>query len=181
MDNLVKSKPQSVDLLLCVSVGSRPMKEKEKISEAESLALVQARRTAFVARFVVLRESRRTRAHRLIEKMGWTPETTAEQLAERFRQAFVQNGDNMVPVNRDIKRALAHADRSLKHFVEEYTARATLNFVDALCDYERSNKLLFGDDENPKTGGWRLISELMRERDQEGKEVPAVGIAVTAA
>jgi len=140
--------------------------------------LTQARRTAFVARFVVLRESRRTRAHRLIERMAWSAETTAEELAERFRQAYLKNGDNMVPVERDIRRALAHAERSLKHFIEEYTARSTLNFIDALSDYERSNKLLFGDDEHPKTGGWRLISELIRERDSEQDQLET---AVTSA
>lgn len=130
------------------------------------LALIASRRTAFVARFIVLRESRRTRAHRVIEKMVWDDSTSAENLAKAFRQAFLDNGDNMVPVDRDLRRALAHADRSLKHFVAEYASRSTLNFVDALNDYERSNKLLFGDDEQPKSGGWRLVSELAREREQ---------------
>ena len=139
----------------------------ENLNQAEKTAigLVQARRTAFVARFIVLREARRTRAHRKIEKMCWIEATTAEELAELFRKAFIENGDNMTPVNRDIRRALAHADRSLNHFVGEYASRSTLNFIDSLCDYERSNKLLFGDEEHPKAGGWRLISELIRERD----------------
>jgi hypothetical protein len=128
-------------------------------------AMIEARRTAFVARFIVLREARRTRAHRKIEQLAWSRETSAEELAEIFRSAFKDNGDNMVPVNRDIRRALAHADRSINHFIGEYSSRATLNFVDALIDYERSNKLLFGDDEQPKTGGWRWIQELIRERE----------------
>lgn len=128
-------------------------------------AMTEARRTAFVARFIVLREARRTRAHRKIEQLSWSRETSAEELAEIFRSAFKDNGDNMVPVNRDIRRALAHADRSINHFIGEYSSRATLNFVDALIDYERSNKLLFGDDEQPKTGGWRWIQELIRERE----------------
>jgi len=149
----------------------------EKIEGLNERALIQARRTAFVARFIVLRESRRTRAHRVIEKMSWSAETTAEELAERFRRAFVENGDNMIPVQRDIRRALAHAERSLKHFIEEYVARATESFVDSLCDYERSNKLLFGDEENPKTGGWRLIQELIRERDQERQRAAADGLS----
>lgn len=129
------------------------------------LAMTEARRTAFVARFIVLREARRTRAHRRIEQLSWSRETTAEELAEIFRGAFKENGDNMVPVNRDIRRALAHADRSINHFIGEYSSRATLNFVDALIDYERSNKLLFGEDDQPKTGGWRWIQELIRERE----------------
>jgi hypothetical protein len=130
-------------------------------------AVIEARRTAFVARFIVLREARRTRAHRAIEQLSWSKDTTAEELADLFRSAFKQNGDNMVPVNRDIRRALAHADRSINHFIGEYSSRATLNFIDALIDYERSNKLLFGEDEQPKTGGWRWIQELIRERDSE--------------
>jgi hypothetical protein len=138
----------------------------------QACALISARRTAFVARFIVLREARRTRAHRVIETMEWEETTSAEDLATSFRKAFVENGDNMIPVLRDIKRALAHADRSLKHFVSEYSTRSTLNFVDALADYERSNKLLFGDDEQPKTGGWRLIVELTRERTQRRKDEP---------
>ncbi len=150
-----------------------------ELTKAEELALVQAQRTAFVARFIVLREARRTRAHRVIEKMVWDATTTAEQLAQVFRNAYKENGDNMVPVDRDIRRALAHADRSLKHFVGEYASRANLNFIDSLCDYERSNRLLFGEDEQPKSGGWRLINELLREREVESKrerEEPRVAV-----
>ena len=132
---------------------------QDKMQEA---ALIQARRTAFVARFIVLRESKRTKAHRKLELMTWSMSTTAEELAARFRQEFVQNGDNMVPVDRDLRRALAHANRSLNFFISEYQSRATLNFIDALFDYERSNSLLFGADEMPKPGGWRLPKELLK-------------------
>lgn len=124
--------------------------------------LVKARRTAFIARFIVLREAKRTRAHRTIENLEWSDEVTAEELCERFRIIFQENGDNMEPVNRDLRRALAHANRSLTYFVGEYAERATNNFVDALFDYERSNSLLFGNDEQPKPGGWRLPKELKR-------------------
>ena len=48
----------------------------EPTGEVEQ-ALVRARRTAFVARFIVLRESKRTRAHRVIETMEWADQTTA--------------------------------------------------------------------------------------------------------
>ena len=51
----------------------------------ERLDVIKARRTAFVARFIVLRESKRTRAHRVIEMMDWDDQTTAEDLMERFR------------------------------------------------------------------------------------------------
>jgi hypothetical protein len=72
----------------------------------------------------------------------------------------------MTPVERDLRRALAHSERSLKHFVSEYSARATYNFIDALFDYERSNQLLFGDDEYPKPGGWRLPQELLKTKHE---------------
>ncbi len=122
--------------------------------------LTQARRTAFVARFIVLRESKRTRAHRVIELMDWDKQTTAEELADRIRTVFVENGDSMRPVDRDIRRALAHSSRSINYFVSEYVGRATGSFIDALDDYERSNKLLFGGEEQPRSGGWRLPREL---------------------
>lgn len=129
--------------------------------------IVAARRTAFVARFIVLRESKRTRAHRVIEMMSWEPTTTVEDLAARVRNAFVENGDNMSPVDRDIRRALAHAERSINHFIQEYATRSTLNFIEALIDYEKSNVLLFGDDDYPKTGGWRLPQELIKQKQCE--------------
>lgn len=127
-------------------------------------ALIRARRTAFVARFIVLREAKRTKAHRVIEMMEWEDQTTVEELYRRFRQVFVDNGDNMVPVDRDLRRAMAHSMRSLQHFIREYSARSTENFIEALIDYERSNKLLFGDEEQPKPGGWRLPLELKKAK-----------------
>lgn len=135
-----------------------------ELSTQEELdrAIINARRTAFVARFIVLRESKRTRAHRVIEMMQWGEDTTVEELAERFRNAFIQNGDNMEPVDRDIRRAVAHSLRSLKYFIQEYSLRATTCFIDALVDYERSNQLLFDQDEQPKPGGWRLPHELRK-------------------
>lgn len=136
----------------------------EQLSLEERSSLNRARRTAFVARFIVLRESKRSRSHRVIEHMEWQDSTSAEELCEMFRKVFVQNGDNMDPVERDLRRALAHANRSINHFISEYDSRATLNFIDALHDYERSNQLLFGDDEHPKLGGWRLPQDLERAK-----------------
>lgn len=128
------------------------------------LAVVEARRTAFVARFIVMREAKRSRSHRVIEQMEWEVGTSAEELYERFRQVFIENGDNMEPVDRDLRRAIGHASRSINHFIAEYAERATLNFIDSLYDYERSNALLFGDDEHPKLGGWRLPQDLERAK-----------------
>ena len=129
-------------------------------------AIILARRTAFVARFIVLREAKRTKAHRVIEMMDWDDLTTVEELAHRFRSAFEQNGDNMFPVDRDLRRAMAHSFRSIKYFVSEYATRATTDFVEALIDYERSNELLFSDDDAPKPGGWRLPREIQRLKEE---------------
>jgi len=131
----------------------------------QEISLIKARRTAFMARFIVLRESKRSRSHRVIERLEWDELCTAEELAQSIRRVFVENGDSISPVDRDLRRALAHADRSINHFVQEYSSRATTNFIDALYDYERSNKLLFGDGEaedQPGLGGWRLPQELER-------------------
>lgn len=136
----------------------------------DKIELLKARRTAFVARFVVLRESKRTKAHRIIEMMEWSEDVSAEDLLLRFREVFLRNGDNMVPVDRDLNRAIAHASRSINHFISEYSARATTSFIDALFDYERSNALLFGGDDQPKPGGWRLPRELLKMRRSPAHE-----------
>lgn len=136
-----------------------------RILTEEDKALIRARRTAFVARFIVLRESKRTKAHRIIEMIDWEDLTSAEELALRLRDVFINNGDNMEPVDRDLRRALAHSSRSLNHFVQEYTQRATRDFISALDDYERSNSLLFGAEEQPKPGGWRLPHELRKMKE----------------
>ena len=134
-------------------------------------AIIRARRTAFVARFIVLREGKRTKAHRVIEMMEWDDLTTVEELAHRFRVAFEDNGDNMFPVDRDLRRAVAHSFRSIKFFVSEYALRATRDFVEALVDYERSNQLLFSDDDAPKPGGWRLPKEIQRLKEERAMGV----------
>lgn len=140
--------------------GKPPVrKDREEITENQ---IIKARRTAFVARFIVLREGKRTKAHRAIELMEWEELTSVESLAARFRQAFIDNGDSMAPVDRDLRRALAHSYRSLKCFIVEYARRATTDFIGALEDYGRSNELLFTDEEQPRSGGWRLPTELRK-------------------
>jgi hypothetical protein len=114
-------------------------------------------RTAFIARFIVLREGRRSRAHRVIEDLSWPETTSAPELAAMIREAFVKNGDKLQPVDRDLNRALAHAERSADYFLDNYITRATTSFRDALADYGRSNQLLFGGEgEVPRKGGWRI-------------------------
>ena len=146
----------------------KPSGAIELLTPQEKLML-QARRTAFVARFIVLRESKRTRAHRVIEKMEWHELTDIDVLADRFRSAFQDNGDNMAPVERDIRRALSHAARSLNHFFKQYVNRSTSSFIEALFDYERSNELLFGEDESPRQGGWRHPEQLKKEIAKEAE------------
>lgn len=138
-----------------------------EVTEEVQQAIIRARRTAFISRFIVLRESKRSRSHRVIEDFEWEDLTTAEELHDQIRQVFVANGDNMEPVDRDLRRAMAHSKRSLKHFIDEYNARSTRNFIDALFDYEKSNSLLFGDDEAPKLGGWRLPQDLKRAKEKK--------------
>lgn len=127
---------------------------------SEEIAI--AVRTAFVAKFIVLREGKRSKAHRDIEKLRWNQETTAEELFKTFRESFKQNGDKLVTVDRDLKRALQHANGSASFFIPQYLSRQTLSFREALEDYERSNELLFGCEESPvtKRSGWRLSNQL---------------------
>jgi hypothetical protein len=131
--------------------------------QVDQLAVTQARRTAFVARFIILREGKRSRAHRTIEHLKWESNATAEELAVKFRQAYIDNKDSIRAIDKDIKRALSHADRSIAFFVHEYNKRATLSFIEALEDYERSTVLLFGDGEVPRAGGWRLPKEIRKD------------------
>lgn len=156
----------------------------------DKLLLERARRTAFISRFIVLREGKKSKAHRQIETLEWTDATTTEELYVMLRDVFSQYGDSPITVERDLRRAKAHADRlnpykndgqsdtfeshfSLWPLIEEYNKRACTNFVDALFDYERSNKLLFGDEgDQPKLGGWRLPRELLRGR-KKGAEKSA--------
>ncbi len=120
---------------------------------AKNLAI----RTAFVSRFIVLRENRRTKAHRTIEAMQWDSTVSAEDLLQRFREAFIANGDKLEPVDRDLNRALKHAYISIEHFLGQYLGRTTDSFYESLIDYKKSNELLFGEDEDsPKSVGWRF-------------------------
>lgn len=137
-----------------LSIPRREFK-REVAPEVRAVAL----RTAFVARFIVLREGRRSRAHRVIEQMSWSQESTAYELYCRFRDAFTSNGDRLQPVDRDLRRSLEHAEKSVDYFIDQYYTRATLSFKEALSDYRKSNKLLFGEDgQAPRKGGWRFCS-----------------------
>jgi len=88
--------------------------------------------------------------------MVWDESASAEELYDMFRQAFIENGDKLTPVDRDLKRALSHAYCSIEHFVGQYLGRSTDTFKEALVDYQKSNQLLFGEDDLPKVVGWRI-------------------------
>jgi len=98
----------------------------------------------------------------LIEQLSWGPESTVQDIYRDIRGAFLKNGDKLGPVDRDLRRALEHAQRSVDHFIGQYCERATLSFREALQDYLKSNQLLFGEDasgpEVPRSGGWRLTN-----------------------
>ena len=146
-----------------VEMAKRGLLNSGYISPKTSFSELERRvalRTAFVARFVVLREGRRSKAHRMIEEMVWTEEATAEDVANMFRHAFIANGDKIQPVEKDLKKALDHAERSIEYFMTQYLERATSSFQEALEDYQKSNDLLFGEDEAeiPKSGGWQVVS-----------------------
>jgi hypothetical protein len=138
--------------------SSQTLRHKDVNPEKRKVAL----RTAFIARFIVLREGRRSKAHRVIESLCWSPNASAQDLYLMIREAFQKNGDKLGPVDRDLKRAIEHAERSVDHFIGQYCERATLSFRQALQDYIKSNQLLFGEDtdgpEIPRAGGWRLVN-----------------------
>jgi hypothetical protein len=135
-----------------------PRSHRQKRYESDSPEFLAALRTAFIARFIVLREGRRTKAHRALEHLRWDESTTIEALYDLVRTAFVKNGDKMAPVDRDLRRALEHARCSAEYFAEQYIHRKILSFEQALIDYHKSNLLLFGDENSfkPRSGGWRI-------------------------
>lgn len=140
------------------------------IRAVRSRIALRAQRTAFLARFIVLRESRRSRAHRKIEELEWTDETSARDLAESMLRIFQDNGDRPSMVERDIQRALSHAERLPFSLYQEYSARSTLSFVEALSDYERSNTLLFTEEEGPRLVGWQPPGVIRRVLDRQVRQ-----------
>ena len=135
-----------------------PRSQRQQKFESGSPEFLAAMRTAFVARFIVLREGRRTKAHRALEQLRWSDSTTIEELYNLVRTAFVENGDKMTPVDRDLRRAMEHARCSAEYFAEQYVTRNILSFEQALADYHKSNLLLFGDEDSfkPRCGGWKI-------------------------
>ena len=138
------------------------MGHHRNIEKHSPYEIAVAIRTAFVAKFILLREGKRSKAHRNIEKLIWSKDISALELSQLFREAFKNNGDKLGSVDRDLKRALQHANGSAVFFIAQYLSRQTLTFKEALEDYERSNELLFGSEESPTTKrtGWRQSAQL---------------------
>ncbi len=144
--------------LVAIRGPEGPNSEQREVSDLERRL---AFRTAFIARFIVVREGRRSRAHRAIEEMTWSEDATAEEVLNMFREAFVVNKDRMSVVDKDLQKALKHAKRSVEYFLEQYIGRSTTSFRDALDDYVKSNILLFGlNEELPRSGGWKFSEHL---------------------
>ena len=123
----------------------------------------RAQRTAFLASFIVIREAKRSRAHRKIELMSWSDDATAWDIAQQLGKIFQDNGDKVSSIERDLNRALLHAEKLPLTLYQEYSQRAVCSFVEALKDYETSNSLLFSaQDEGPKLVGWQPSSVVMR-------------------
>ena len=137
-------------------------KKDSEFKDSKDLILIKARRTAFIARFIVLREQKPSHAHRQIELLEWKDNCTAEEVAQMLRDAYINNKDNIKNVDRDIKRALAHASRALKYFIDQYIQRATTSFLSALEDYQYSNKMLFGDLEQPENKAWHSAAAIRK-------------------
>ncbi len=124
--------------------------------------VASAIRTAFVAKFILLRESKRSKAHRTIEKLSWLENTSVKDLHTIIRNEFIRNGDKLIAVDKDLDRALMYAKASANYFLSQYLSRECLSFREALLDYERSNELLFGTPDCPenKRKGWKFSTEI---------------------
>ena len=138
-------------------------KKETIILEDFKQTLCRAKRTAFVTRFIVLREKRRSRAHRLIEHLSWDQYSSAEEVAVMIRSVFKNSGESARSYEPDIRKALNYAKGLYFYFVPQYAERATNCFLDALVDYERSKDLLFSREESPDCLGWRMPAEIQHE------------------
>ena len=142
-----------------MSLNYYKSQQEKNHNEEETISAI---RTAFIAKFILLRENKRSKAHRSIEKLSWSKDISAKELYNRFREEFLKNGDKIIAVEKDLKRALIHAEGSASYFLNQYLLRECLSFKQALLDYERSNELLFGSPQSPnnKRKGWKLSTEI---------------------
>ncbi|MBL7662865.1 hypothetical protein JNK13_08960 [bacterium] len=118
-----------------------------------------ALRTAFVARFIILRENRKSKVNKAIEDLSWSLDATVDEIYRVIRKTLTEAGDRTQIVDRDLKRAKAYSERTVDYFIDQYLSRATTSFRDALADYQRSSELLGRDESIQKRSqrsGWRI-------------------------
>lgn len=113
---------------------------------------VASTRAAFLSKFILLRENKKSKAHREIEKEFWGPEETAQDLYAKFLCIFEKYKDNKA--KEDLKASLKYAKTLIDYFVNQYSTRITLNFGDALRDYKRTHDLL--EENCLKPMGWKI-------------------------
>lgn len=125
------------------------------------LALIRARRTAFVSKLIILRENKISRAHSILERLHWDDTTTYWELFRVFYRVL-RLFEKPVNFKKDLDRAREHAKNLSPTFVREYANRAGQSFLEALIDYEKSVYILFGAEYLRMLVGWAPASIIAR-------------------
>ncbi|MCS6892954.1 MAG: hypothetical protein NZO16_00045 [Deltaproteobacteria bacterium] len=123
--------------------------------------ILRARRTAFVSKFIILRENKVSRAHEIIEKLAWDDTDSHYTLAKAFEKIFNFFGEDKSYM-KDIEKALLSAKSLSAAFIKEYATRSGKCFLEALLDHERSIFILFGSEYLRLLLGWTPASFLAR-------------------
>lgn len=124
-------------------------------------AIIRAKRTAFVSKFIILREKKISQAHSIIERLLWNQKTDYQTLARVFKRIFKFFNDERT-YESDIKKASEYAKNLPTYFIKEYDTRSGTSFLQALLDYEKSVFILFGSDYLKNLLGWAPPSSLAR-------------------
>lgn len=125
------------------------------------LALIRARRTAFVSKLIILRENKISRAHSILERLHWDDTTTYWELYKVFYRVL-RLFEKPVNFKRDLDQAREHAKNLSPTFVREYANRSGQSFLEALIDYEKSIYILFGAEYLRTLVGWAPASIVAR-------------------
>lgn len=132
-----------------------------KQQEISKLALIRARRTAFVSKFIILRENKISRSHAILERLHWDDTTTYYDLYRAFYK-ILRAFDKPLCFKKDLDKAKEHAKTLSPTFVREYANRSGQSFLEALIDYEKSVYILFGADHLRTLLGWAPASIIAR-------------------
>ncbi|MCS6960896.1 MAG: hypothetical protein NZT61_00120 [Deltaproteobacteria bacterium] len=133
-----------------------------KLIDVPKEVIIRAQRTAFVSKFIILRETKISPAHTVIEMLTWEDKTTYLELANAFEKIFKVTGRDKTYL-KDIKKAIEHAKNLSIAFVNEYARRSGLSFLESLIDYEKSIFILFGPNYLSSIIGWCPASILARK------------------